>query len=53
MFPDFCSERTRHWWGDLHGSLIELGVDGLWCDMNEPSIVDRPYREPGVTAVQT
>jgi len=49
LFPDFCSERTRHWWGDLHGSLIELGVDGVWCDMNEPSIVDRPYREPGVT----
>jgi alpha-glucosidase len=48
LFPDFCRNATRHWWGDLHAGLVEMGVDGIWCDMNEPAIVDRPFRTPGV-----
>lgn len=48
VFPDFCRTQTRLWWGEQHSELVALGVDGIWCDMNEPSIVDRPFRSPGV-----
>jgi alpha-glucosidase len=48
LFPDFCSAEVRRWWGDLHAGLCNDGVDGIWCDMNEPAIVDRPFRTPGV-----
>jgi len=48
LFPDFCRTATRQWWGDLHRDLIAAGIDGIWCDMNEPSIVDRPFRARGV-----
>lgn len=49
VFPDFARAETQRWWGDQLHVLTEPGVDGLWCDMNEPAIVDRPYDEPGVT----
>jgi alpha-glucosidase len=48
LFPDFCRASVRQWWGDLHAGLLACGVDGIWCDMNEPAIVDRPFRTPGV-----
>lgn len=48
LFPDFCRTDTRRWWGDLHSRLAELGVDGIWCDMNEPSIGDRQFGTRGV-----
>lgn len=38
LFPDFCHADTRRWWGDLHAGLMEIGIDGIWCDMNEPAI---------------
>jgi len=47
LFPDFCRDATRSWWGEHHAALTELGVDGIWCDMNEPAIVDRPFSERG------
>ncbi len=37
-FPDFTNPEVRTWWGELHNSLIETGVAGVWCDMNEPSV---------------
>ncbi len=37
-FPDFTDPRVREWWGGLHRELVEAGVDGIWDDMNEPSI---------------
>lgn len=36
-FPDFTSPETRQWWGDNHRALTDVGVSGIWCDMNEPS----------------
>jgi alpha-glucosidase len=48
LFPDFCRAAVRHWWGDWHSGLLECGADGIWCDMNEPAIVDRPFGAPGV-----
>lgn len=40
-FPDFLNPAVREWWGDLVRAFVELsGVDGIWCDMNEPSTFD-------------
>ncbi|MHB1415087.1 MAG: glycoside hydrolase family 31 protein [Chloroflexota bacterium] len=36
-FPDFTNPKVRDWWGDLHRGLVEAGVAGIWCDMNEPT----------------
>ena len=36
-FPDFLNARVRTWWGDLQRDLVEAGVAGIWCDMNEPT----------------
>src|ERR687890_147723 len=37
-FPDFASSETREWWGENHKALLDRGVAGIWCDMNEPSL---------------
>jgi len=36
-FPDFTNPRTREWWGDKLPTLLDHGVAGIWCDMNEPT----------------
>ena len=38
-FPDFTSPQGRWWWGQLHAALIDQGVDGIWNDMNEPTVI--------------
>ena len=47
VFPDFIRPDVRQWWGDLHQSLTNIGIAGIWNDMNEPTINDRPFSEPG------
>ena len=37
-FPDFTNPRTRTWWGDQLPALLDHGVAGIWCDMNEPTV---------------
>ncbi len=37
-FPDFSQAAVRRWWGDHYQSMLEQGVDGIWNDMNEPSL---------------
>jgi alpha-glucosidase len=37
-FPDFTDPRTRTWWGDHLPILLDAGVAGIWCDMNEPTV---------------
>ncbi|HBT47062.1 MAG TPA: alpha-glucosidase [Peptococcaceae bacterium] len=41
-FPDFAQGRVRAWWAELHGELLASGVDGIWNDMNEPTVLDAP-----------
>jgi alpha-glucosidase len=36
VFPDFLRPEVRDWWGSLQKSLTDLGVAGIWNDMNEP-----------------
>ena len=38
QFPDFTKPEVRDWWGELHKHLLDAGIDGVWTDMNEPSI---------------
>ena len=46
LFPDFAREKVRSWWAGLHKeSHIDVGVAGLWNDMNEPAIFERPFSE--------
>jgi len=42
VFPDFTRASTRDWWGGLYASLLDLGVAGIWNDMNEPSVWIKP-----------
>lgn len=42
VFPDFSRPATREWWGSLHKPLIDLGVAGIWNDMNEPAVFAAP-----------
>jgi alpha-glucosidase len=37
-FPDFTNPRTRVWWGEQLPALLNAGVAGIWCDMNEPTV---------------
>lgn len=37
VFPDFTSPKTREWWASLYPRLIDLGISGIWHDMNEPA----------------
>lgn len=37
-FPDFTDGRTRRWWGNLHQFYTDLGIEGIWNDMNEPAV---------------
>jgi alpha-glucosidase len=37
-FPDFTNPATRTWWGDQLAVLLDAGVAGIWCDMNEPTV---------------
>ncbi|MGC4117505.1 MAG: glycoside hydrolase family 31 protein [Myxococcales bacterium] len=36
VFPDFSAATTREWWKSLLAPDVQLGVRGLWIDMNEP-----------------
>ncbi|MCU0526425.1 MAG: DUF5110 domain-containing protein [Elainella sp. Prado103] len=48
VFPDFMRSDVRQWWGACHQSLTDAGVAGIWNDMNEPALNDRPFGDPGV-----
>lgn len=36
-FPDFGRREVRSWWSDKHKFLTDMGVGGIWNDMNEPA----------------
>ena len=42
-FPDFTNPKVREWWKGLFKELIdEIGVKGVWNDMNEPAVMEVP-----------
>ena len=42
VFPDFTRAATRTWWGSLYARLLDIGISGIWNDMNEPAVFDTP-----------
>jgi alpha-glucosidase len=43
-FPDFTRPETRDWWAGLYRPFLARGIDGIWNDMNEPSVFDSPEK---------
>jgi alpha-glucosidase len=44
-FPDFTNPKVRDWWSNLFKELIEdIGVKGVWNDMNEPAVMEVPNK---------
>ncbi len=40
-FPDYTKPEVRDWWADLFEGLIkDVGVKGVWNDMNEPAVFE-------------
>ena len=37
VYPDFGNPKVRQWWGEKQKYLVDLGVRGVWNDMNEPA----------------
>jgi alpha-glucosidase len=37
-FPDFTEQEVRSWWGEQHRYYTEMGIHGVWNDMNEPAV---------------
>jgi alpha-glucosidase len=47
VFPDFMRPEVRAWWGERQRALTAAGVSGVWNDMNEPVVFDRPFSAGG------
>lgn len=43
-FPDFTREDVQEWWADKHKFYFDLGVEGIWNDMNEPAFTINPVK---------
>ncbi|MGB0949260.1 MAG: glycoside hydrolase family 31 protein, partial [Marinirhabdus sp.] len=44
-FPDFTKPEVRSWWSGLFKEMIEeMGVKGVWTDMNEPAVMEVPNK---------
>ena len=37
-FPDFTNSKVAIWWAGLYKDFMAKGIDGVWNDMNEPSV---------------
>ncbi len=44
-FPDFGNQEVRKWWGERQKFLLDMGVRGIWNDMNEPASFNGPLPE--------
>lgn len=42
VYPDFINSRTREWWAKNQKIMTDLGVSGIWNDMNEPASFNGP-----------
>lgn len=44
-FPDYTMPEVREWWANLFKELVEeIGVKGVWNDMNEPAVMEVPNK---------
>lgn len=42
VYPDFSNQEVREWWGIQCKKLIDIGIRGIWNDMNEPASFHGP-----------
>jgi alpha-glucosidase len=42
VFPDFSKPAAREWWGGLFKMFTDIGIAGIWNDMNEPAVFSPP-----------
>jgi len=42
VFPDFSNPTARRWYGSLYKGFIDMGVAGIWNDMDEPAVFKTP-----------
>jgi alpha-glucosidase len=42
VFPDFSKPAAREWWGSLYRMFTDIGIRGIWNDMNEPAVFETP-----------
>lgn len=43
-FPDYTRPETNKWWAGLYKDFMKTGIDGIWNDMNEPSVFETPNK---------
>lgn len=56
-FTDFLQSKARVWFGKQYKYLTDLGFEGFWNDMNEPSIFannfnDYEYKDDSLVALE-
>ena len=37
-YPDLLNSGAREWWAEENEALLKQGIDGIWNDMNEPTV---------------
>ncbi len=42
VWPDYTNPDTRTWWQGYIPAFLANGIDGIWIDLNEPSIIIPP-----------
>ena len=45
-FPDFSRIEVREWWSNHVKKFLEMGIRGIWNDMNEPVLLMGKTNEP-------
>ncbi len=45
VFADFTRPAVREWWANMQQLLVDQGISGIWNDMNEPTVFERPFSE--------
>ncbi len=43
VFPDFLNEKGREFWKQEIQKWVKQGIDGIWLDMNEPTILTEDH----------
>ena len=43
VFPDFSRPAARDWWAGLMKHYTDVGIAGIWNDMNEPAVFLEPW----------
>ncbi len=50
VFPDFSKPAGRKWWGSQFKLYTDVGVAGIWNDMNEPAAFVDPFHTMALDA---